>query len=112
MFRLVLPSDEALLLILDPAGPLDVIGLVHAFDPPLIGRCQEGHLVHISPHSPLCALGIVAQLREEQEGATGGSQGFPGCRSKNRMVCQDCSTGWGCFSHATFIVLVLLGLNN
>lgn len=49
LFRLDLSSDEALLLIFDPAGPLDVIGLAHGFEPLLFGRCQEGHRVHIVP---------------------------------------------------------------
>lgn len=49
LFRLDLPSNEALLLVFDPAGLLDVIGLVHGFYPLLFGRCQEGHRVHIVP---------------------------------------------------------------
>lgn len=49
LFRLDLSSDKALLLIFDPAGPFDVIGLVHGFNPLLFGRCQEGHWVHIVP---------------------------------------------------------------
>lgn len=74
-----------------------------------------------SPHSPLDALGIVAGLREEQEGIHGREPGLPWVlEGKERIVCQDCCMAWGkclgetwgCFSHVTLNVLLLLDLSN
>ena len=87
-------------------------GLFMASILPLSGGVRKGIWSTLAPHSPLCAPGIVAQLREEQKGTTGGSQGFPGLEEKREDGLQNCCAGWGCFSHATFTVSVLLGLNN
>lgn len=79
LFRLDLSSDEALFLVFDPAGLLDVIGLVHGFDPLLFWRCQEGHRVHIVP----TFTSVSTRHRSLAEGGAGRNQGrepgLPGC---------------------------------
>lgn len=42
------------------------------------GGTRKGIGSTSSPHSPLYPPGIVAQLREEQEGTTGGNKDFQG----------------------------------
>ena len=87
-------------------------GLFMASILPLSGGVKKGIWSTLAPHSPLYAPGIVAQLREEQKEPPVGARASLGARGKREDGLQNCCAGWGCFSHATFIVLVLLGLNN
>ena len=92
---------------------LDVTGLVHGFDPPLIGRCQEGHLVHISPTFTFVCTGHRGSAEGGAERNHWWEPGLPWVLEEKREDgLQNCCAGWGCFSHATFTVSVLLGLNN
>lgn len=77
LFRLDLTSDKALLIVFDPAGPLDVIGLVHGFNLLLVRRCQEGHWVHIVPTFAFIPTGHCGLVEGEARRNQGREPGLP-----------------------------------
>lgn len=121
LFRLDLPSDKALLLVFDPARPLDVVGLVHGFDPLLFGRCQEGHGVHIIPTFTFISTGHGGWAEGGAGRSTRRGPGLPWVLwgKQEQFARTDAWAGanvpgeaGGCFSHVTLGVLMPLGLNN